>query len=274
VTPPAPPSASPEPGSLGTAGFASASDTYERGRPGYPDAFLSHLAAHWDLGPGRVAVDLAAGTGKLARQLQGAGARCVAVEPSASMRAECRRVSPGVAVVGGSAEHLPLASGCADLVTVAQAFHWFDPSPALHEMARVLRADGVLVLVWNERDLSVGWMGALDEIMRGAGDPPHAPTDELAATFDGDPHFGAFTLWRGSHQVDMTPEQVEDMVASRSYVRVLAEPERAAVLERVRALVRPMGQRLIVPYVTSAYCARAQPGRCRCAGTEEVPWSG
>ena len=217
-------------------------------------------------------MDLAAGTGKLARQLQTAGTRCIAVEPSASMRAECRRVSAAVAVVGGSAERIPLAPGIADLLTVAQAFHWFEPSPALHEMARVLRGDGVLVLVWNERDLSVDWMGALDEIMREAGDPPHAPTDALRASFDGDPHFSPFTLWRGRHEVEMQPEQVEDMVASRSYVRVLAEADRADVLARVRALVAPLGRRLVVPYVTSAYCARALPGGC--AGAEEVPWSG
>lgn len=272
MTPPAPPSASlPESTALGRQGFASASDVYERGRPGYPDALLTELAAHWGLVPGCRVVDLAAGTGKLARQLQAAGGRCVAVEPSASMRAECRTASPDVGVVGGSAEALPLADGSCDLLTVAQAFHWFAPRVALHEMARVLRPGGVLVLVWNERDLSLEWTAELSRILGRAGDTPHGPAQEMRANFDGDPHFTPFTRWHGVHRVAMEAVEVEDMVASRSYVRVLAEADRAAVLAGVRRLVAPLG-RLLMPYETNAYCARARPGPCACA--EEVPWSG
>ena len=145
---------------LGIEGFASASDTYERGRPSYPDALVRHLRDDWGLTAASLVADVAAGTGKLARQLQAAAAHCVAVEPSAAMRAECRNASPGVAAVAGAAESLPLADHAFDLVSVAQAFHWFDAPRALHEMARVLRPGGVVVLVWNERDTSLPWASA------------------------------------------------------------------------------------------------------------------
>jgi SAM-dependent methyltransferase len=177
-----------------------------------------------------------------------------------------------MAVAGGAAEHLPLRSGCADLVTVAQGFHWFDPAPALHELARVLRPDGTLVLVWNERDLSIPWCAALDDVMRRAGDPPHQPTDQMRPTFDGDAHFSPFTQWRGPYEVTMTPQQVVDMVASRSYVRVLPEAARQAVLAEARAVVAPLGPSVVLPYVTSAYCARALAQACACP--KEDPWSG
>jgi SAM-dependent methyltransferase len=202
----------------------------------------------------------------------------MAVEPSRSMRIECRSVAAGVAVLGGSAEAIPLVGGCGDVLTVAQAFHWFDPRRALHEMARVLRPDGVVALAWNERDQSAGWVAQLDAIMRRAGEPPHGPAEAIRPSFDGDAHFTPFTRWQGAHHVSVQPEQVEDMVASRSYMRVLGEAERSAVLADVRRLAAPLGAPITVPYVTSAYCARALPSRCACDDEfdqkEKVSWSG
>jgi len=212
---------------------------------------------------------VAAGTGKLARQLLGAGARCVAVEPSASMRAECVLASPGVSVAGGAAECLPLRRGCADLLTVAQGFHWFEADAALHEMARVLRPEGALVLVWNERDRSVPWAGALDQVLRRAAEgTAFTVTEIMDPTFDGDPHFSPFTRWQGQHEVTMTPAQVVDMVTSRSYMQVMEEAARRQVVDEVRAIVDPLGPTLVMPYATTAYCARARPGGCAC--DEEV----
>jgi SAM-dependent methyltransferase len=207
---------------------------------------------------------VAAGTGKLARQLQAAGARTVAVEPSASMRAEGRRASPSTAVVAGSAEALPFSTGTFDLVAVAQAFHWFEPAPALHEMARILRPGGVLALVWNERETGPAWTVELNRIMHGAGDAPHQPVDQLRRTFDGDLHFTAFSRWTGHHDVAMDASEVEDMVASRSYVRVLAEHDRRSVLAQVRRLIASLPRPLVMPYTTVAYCAEVRPGPCPC----------
>jgi SAM-dependent methyltransferase len=267
---------------LGRDGFASASDTYERGRPSYPDGLITELGRHWGLTPGCAVADVAAGTGKLARQLSAAGAWCLAVEPSATMRAECRLACPGVEVVAGTAESLPLGRNTVDLVTVAQAFHWFDPPRTLHEMARVLRPEGAVVLVWNERETSLPWAQALDQVLVArANPPPHPPTDDMRPRFEGDPHFGSFSRWRTRHEVPMRAAEVEDMVASRSYVRVLPPDEREAVLAEVRAITAPLPEPILMPYTTSAYCARAIPGACAgaCAGGapdrrgEEATWS-
>jgi SAM-dependent methyltransferase len=180
------------------------------------------------------------------------------------MRTQCVLSSTGVAVVGGSAEAIPLRQACADLITVAQAFHWFDPPRALHEAARVLRPGGTLALVWNERDTTVDWMATLERILHGVGRSAQRPGDIVAADFDGDRHFGPFTRFQVGHQVEMTPVQVGDLVASRSYVRVLGEPERRAVLAEVAALVEPLGATVRFPYVTRAYCAKALPDGCGC----------
>jgi SAM-dependent methyltransferase len=265
--------------SLGREGFASASDTYERGRPSYPEELIAELRRHWGLTVGSAVADVAAGTGKLARQLGAAGAWCVAVEPSAAMRAECLIASPGVGVVAGSAEDLPFGDHTFDLVTVAQAFHWFNPPQTLHEMARLLRPGGALVLVWNERETTVPWTAALNQVLTDCAPPPHPPTEAMRPWFEGDPHFGPFTNWSFHHEVPMQAVDVEDMVASRSYVRVLPPDERRAVLDRVRAVVAPLPEPVRMPYTTSAYCARTVAAPCTCGRgvpdrrTEEATWS-
>ena len=121
---------------------------------------------------GRPVVDLAAGTGKLTRLLARTGARVIAVEPVAEMRA---LIEPPAEVLDGTAELMPLADTCADAITVAQAFHWFDHGPALAEIRRVLVPGGHLAIVWNtrRRDDPVNLaIRALIEPYRG--DAPHA----------------------------------------------------------------------------------------------------
>lgn len=120
-------------------GFARAGADYERGRPGYPTAAVDRLAVELRLGPGRVAVDLAAGTGKLTRALVRTGAELVAVEPVAGMRRKLTASLPSVRALEGTAEAIPLTEGSVDAVLVGQAFHWFDTPVAAREIHRVLR---------------------------------------------------------------------------------------------------------------------------------------
>src|SRR6188508_2628014 len=118
--------------------FGGVADVYERSRPGYPDDAVRWLAG----GEPCDVVDLGAGTGKLTRSLVALGHRVTAVEPLEEMLERLRVAVPGAIAVRGSAEEIPLTAGSADAVTCAQAFHWFDPAVALHEMARVLQPGG------------------------------------------------------------------------------------------------------------------------------------
>jgi len=128
--------------------FDRVADEYERTRPSYPPALLDRLA----LGADAAVLDLGAGTGKLTRLLAARYRDVTAVEPLANMRAMLERVVPGVRALAGSAERIPLDAASVDGVFVAQAFHWFDKSVALPEIARVLRPGGVLAVLWNGPD--------------------------------------------------------------------------------------------------------------------------
>ena len=210
--------------------FGSQAAAYERARPGYPPAAVD--AALPD--GARTVVDLGAGTGKLTRSLVDRGLDVVAVEPDPGMRARLAGAVPGVRLLAGTAEALPLPDASADAVLVAQAWHWVDPVRAVPEIARVLRPGGRLALLWNIRDERVPWVGAFGELLRAVAP---APTDtamaepEIGAPF-GDPqrHDVAWTHRLGR-------DGVLDLVASRSYVIALPQAGRAAVAERVRDLL-------------------------------------
>ena len=139
--------------------FGEVADAYERSRPGYPDDAVLWLVGEKPL----EIVDLGAGTGKLTRSLVALGHRVTAVEPLPAMIVHLHVAAPGVTVLEGEAEAIPLEDESVDVVVVAQAFHWFDHSLALREIARVLRPGGSIALVWNTRDEREPWVAQLSE---------------------------------------------------------------------------------------------------------------
>ncbi len=229
--------------------FGAAADVYERARPGYPAEALD-----WLLPPGaRRVLDLGAGTGKLTRALLARGLEVVAVEPTPGMRAQFRDVLPGVALLEGSAESIPLPDADVDAVLVAQAWHWVDPATAAPEVARVLRPGGRLGLLWNVRDAGVEWLARLDRLLPGPGEEQ---LGSLAPRVG--PPFGPVERYdvRWSQPVDV--DSLLDLTRSRSWVIALDEERRREVLEDVRAQAQARLEavgHLEVDYVTR--CSRA-----------------
>jgi SAM-dependent methyltransferase len=230
-------------------GFARSVEAYERARPEYPPEAIAFLARELDLRPGRRVVDLAAGSGKLSRPLAKLGCEVIAVEPVDEMRAA---IGPGIEALAGTAEAMPLADDSADAVTVGQAFHWFDGPKALAEIERVLRPGGALALVWNRRPVESSEL--------------HAAISEIMAPYRGDAPSHGSGAWRDTFAMrDLREERFDfiqrldgdglaDRVGSTSFIAALDEPERARVLERVRALVD--GGAVDVPYVCEVHVWR------------------
>jgi SAM-dependent methyltransferase len=231
-------------------GFASAADVYERARPSYPQDAIDWLAAQTGLGPGRTVVDLGAGTGKLTRLLLPTGARVVAVEPIPEMRAHI----DGAEVLDGTAEAIPLPDASADVVTVAQAFHWFDHERALPEIHRVLRSNGSLVIVWNMRDLD-------DPVQRGVEDLLGPMRREVPGQILGawreplarSTLFGPATLGAFTYEQQFTTDDLCDRVASTSFVAALPPVDREELLVRVRALTHGITEPFPFPYKTEVH---------------------
>ncbi|MFC0435075.1 class I SAM-dependent methyltransferase [Kutzneria buriramensis] len=117
--------------------FSNFADFYDHARPS-PPTELAEFIRQWIGLEDPAVVDIGAGTG-LATALW---PRAIGVEPSDEMRAIAE--ARGLTMVSGSAEATGLPDKCADVVTVSQALHWFDPKLAFPEVVRLLRPGGVL----------------------------------------------------------------------------------------------------------------------------------
>src|ERR1700691_6077193 len=134
--------------------FSSRVDNYVRYRPGYPGEVLDLLKKKCSLTTDSVIADIASGTGIFTRVLLDNGNRVFGVEPNAEMRRageEFLRSDPGFTSVAGTAEATTLPDHAVNIVTAAQAAHWFDREKARREFIRILKPGGWCVLIWNER---------------------------------------------------------------------------------------------------------------------------
>lgn len=121
------------------------------------------------IGPDTTIADIGSGTGLMTELLLQATPTVYGVEPNTAMRADAqRRLSeyPEYVSVNGTAEHTTLPTESVDMVAVGQALHWFDLTNASQEFKRVLRADGGVLLVWNERQSATTRLArALEELL-------------------------------------------------------------------------------------------------------------
>lgn len=237
--------------------FTNRARDYAHYRPDYPrEAFAAMIAG---LGAPHVllAADVGAGTGIASRQLAASGPRVIAIEPNAAMRAAAAHHAR-VSWQQGSAEATGLPDASVDLVLAAQAFHWFRQPEALAEFQRVLRFQGRLALLWNNRDHA-------DPLTRGYIEAIHAvggehPAEQRAFDPDVIHGVGRFTPARVltfPHAQRLDLEGLIGRASSASYVP--REGDRLAELrERLRAVFErhrgPDGA-VAMRYVTHLYLA-------------------
>ena len=231
-------------------GFQAGAAAYESARPGYPDDALAVLARELPVVAGTTVCDLAAGTGKLTRRLVELGASVVAVEPVDGMREQAQATVPGVEVRDGTAEAIPLPDASVDVITVAQAFHWFDADLALAEIARVLKPGGGLAILWNERDERTAWVAEMSRLIRWhertVSRYQHVDWAEVVASSQ---RFTALAEHAVPWEQPMTRDRLADRVRSISYIAVMPPAERERLAAEVSALVTRLPEPFGLPYV-------------------------
>jgi SAM-dependent methyltransferase len=134
--------------------FSNRVDDYVRYRPHYPPAVLTWLQVRFGLNPGKIIADIGSGTGISAALFLHAGYTVMAVEPNKEMReksAELLNHFPGFTAIGATAENTSIPDGSVDAIIAGQAFHWFDAEKSKKEFRRILKTDGIVALIWNER---------------------------------------------------------------------------------------------------------------------------
>jgi SAM-dependent methyltransferase len=157
--------------------FSSRVENYVRFRPGYPPEMGELLRNEYGLTEDSEVGDIGSGTGLLSRLFLDAGLAVTGVEPNREMREAGDALLAGYArfrSIDGTAEATTLADSSADLITAAQAFHWFDVDATRREWIRVLRPDAAVALIWNERFIDTPFMREVEAITdkyAAAGDP-------------------------------------------------------------------------------------------------------
>ncbi|HKO61906.1 MAG TPA: class I SAM-dependent methyltransferase [Pyrinomonadaceae bacterium] len=136
--------------------FSSRAEAYAKYRPDYPPGVLDILKSECGLTLNSIVADVGSGTGILTELLLKNGNRVFGVEPNESMRVIAEDLLnnyPQFVSVDGSAEATTLAENSVGIIVAAQAFHWFDRDKTKREFRRILKSDGWVVLIWNERRL-------------------------------------------------------------------------------------------------------------------------
>ncbi|GAA6053034.1 hypothetical protein JCM3770_002393 [Rhodotorula araucariae] len=265
-----------------------ASGLYDRARPSYPPQAHEQILALLPAGGQGTVVELGAGTGLFTRgfvraaQDQGDArvGRVRAVEPSAGMREGFDRAlreegldkgEVKVECVDGTFQDIPAEDGEADLVVVAQAFHWTGTSqlPAVRDIARVLKPGGAWVLIWNLEDRNVGWVAGLrDAYERFESDTPQYRLGLWKAMYDAEEYHDLFTA--PSHDVfrrslPTTEDLAVQRVFSKSYITALSDAERSALEVQLRETLRRGDGRIWIdekegvfeyPYETDLFVAK------------------
>ena len=238
---------------------------YRASRPDYPALLLELLRSQCGLSAATTVADVGAGTGLLTRGLLQTGARVIAVEPNAAMRGACDhalQATPNYLSVEGCAEAMPLETGSVDLITAAQAFHWFDVERARSECLRVLRQSGQVALIWNDRLF---------------GDPLHVALDQVFEPFGGEkraallahedrgqvPRFfgaGRCQTFQWPHEHALSQDGLLGLVFSRSYMPARESEPGQRAADCVRAIFRAlaMDHQIVVRYTTVLMLGRPQ----------------
>lgn len=255
-------------------GFDSWAGEYDRFRPGYPEELFEIVADRLELPPRPAVVDLGAGTGRASLAMAELGWRVTAVEPGRAMldllRASATDAGLVVSTVQADAESTGLDPESTDLVTAAQAFHWFDKDRALTEIARIVRPTGGVALFWNVRDAErspflAEYAQLLERHAAAGADTGRyeaVGSEETQRAFEA--HAAAFEAPELVHlhqEVEMNDETFVGMAFTASYVRAGMSPE---VQDRFRIELGGLlgrhglntGQPFPVPYRIDLWIAR------------------
>jgi ubiquinone/menaquinone biosynthesis C-methylase UbiE len=242
--------------------FSDRAEMYAKYRPGYPDEMLRFLETL--VAPPSTVADIGSGTGILTRQLLGSGYTVWAVEPNQAMRTTAERTlsgNPACRSIDGAAEATTLEDRTVDLITSAQAFHWFDRVPARLEFSRILKSDGWIALLWNERQedaapINQAYDNLLKAMVSGYQDVSHrrVVAEDIRAFFA--PGEVQLRIFANNQTLDC--DGFLGRLISSSYVPNLGQPGHQEIVEAAKKVfeVHQVGGKITFEYETKVYFGR------------------
>jgi SAM-dependent methyltransferase len=177
-------------------------ERYEIGRPSYSPEVLNNVIKLIEKSTKSPShnepysiLEIGAGTGKFTTAFLNSvknmdslkHCRYLALEPSEFFE-KLSSLDLNIQVQQGVAENLPVESDSIDAVLIAQAFHWMANEKAILEIARVLKRDRPLILIWNGYDEDIDWIRKFQNqiiVPRYPADTPRYQTGAWETVFNG-----------------------------------------------------------------------------------------
>lgn len=123
--------------------FSENAKGYSQFRPGYPDALIQRLFSL--LKGNETALDVATGNGQVAVKLASYFQTVYATDISEKQLSQAPKLQ-NVIYIKAPAEHTAFRTAKFDLITVAQAIHWFDFDAFYKEVYRILKPEGIFAV--------------------------------------------------------------------------------------------------------------------------------
>lgn len=133
--------------------FSSKTDDYAKGRPDFPKEIIDFLYENKAINKDSIIADIGSGTGRFTKLLLERGHHVYGVEPNDEMRNKAKELLSkfnSFTSISGNAENTTISGKSLDLITVAQAFHWFDKEKCVVEFKRILKDNGKVFIVWDD----------------------------------------------------------------------------------------------------------------------------
>ena len=247
-------------------GFSIAAELYQQVRPSYPENIGNWLEHQLQLNPQSTIIDLGSGTGKFLPYLQKITANVIAVEPISAMLAQLQMHYPNIQSVQAFSHNLPFSSNFADVICCAQSFHWFSNIETLQELYRVIKEDGWLVLIWNQRDIQVNWVKALADLIQPfEGDTPRYHNNAWQDVFQEQSlfTFKQHITFPFSHHG--TVEQVViNRLLSTSFISAMPSHQQFEMKQKFENILRDYTHKtaqdeINFPYITHVYLFQKSP---------------
>lgn len=224
-----------------TGRFSNRVEDYVKYRPGYPEEIIAYLQEDYQLTTDKQIADVGAGTGISTEMFLEAGYPVVAVEPNKEMREKAVSLLNHFLrfkATDGTAEDTKLEHHSVDAIIAGQAFHWFDVARAKTEFKRILRDNGLVAVLFNERLTSSDFEKEYDAlIVKHASDyvqvdHRNISEEHLAAFFSPQPV--ALKIFPNKQVFDF--EGLKGRLLSSSYMPAAGEPGFEAMVADLQQL--------------------------------------
>jgi SAM-dependent methyltransferase len=238
--------------------FSGKAHAYASGRPIYPTETLNQIVETTNLPQSAAVFDLGAGTGLFTQLLLNHFNQVTLIEPNNDMATTAKDRLPldRITIQNEPAESFNADPHSIDLITAAQAFHWFNQTTAKAHWKKCLKPEGYAALIWNERTTETAFAQEVTDLLSHMAKrdpqnpPPQEGSDEEILGF-----FEHAEIKTTTHSTPLTEQELINLVLSRSYAPNSNDTDYKSVINQVKNIYTTykVNNSVELPYQTKVF---------------------